>query len=122
MSEVKLNEVQKAWSDKVGRNIAFEVKELKAFDGRKQTQLINPETGSVVVAVNATGEKAEKILVEQAGVTHIDAGFDWAEMEAPNQANQLDKSDNNVKTPAGNPGPAVEAPKSKNADKLEGDK
>lgn len=117
-----LNKVQKAWSDKVGRAIAFETKEVKAFDGREQTQLINPENGSVVVAVNATGDEAKDRLVEQAGVAFIDAAFSQPEIDGPNQANQLDKDDNNVQTPAGNPGAAVEAKKSKDADKLAEDK
>lgn len=113
--------VAKAWSDKVGRKINFECVEVEAHDGRKQTQLINPETGAVVVAVNATGSDAEKVLVERAGEPFIDAAFSQPEIDGPNQANQLDKSDNNVRVPAGNPGAAVEAGKGDNADKLEGD-
>ena len=118
----KLNKVQEAWSKSVGRQIEFEIKEVKTADGREQTQLINPETGSIVVAVNLTGDEARKKLVENAGAPFLDAAFTWAEIEGPNQANQLDKSDFNVKAPAGNPGPAVEAPKSEDADKLEEDR
>ena len=114
----KLNKVQKAWSDKVGREIAFELRELEAHDGRKQTQLINPENGAVVVAVNATGADAQAILVERAGEPFIDAGFTVNDIEGPNQANQFDKSDNNVPVASDRPGPAVEAKKSKDADKL----
>lgn len=117
-----LNKVQKAWSEKVGRPIAFELKEVEAFDGRKQTQLINPETGAIVVAVNLVGDEAKDKLVENAGTTFIDAGFSQPEIDGPNQANQLDKGDVNVKVPAGNPGAAVEAPKNKDADKLAEDR
>lgn len=118
-----LSEVAKAWSDKVGRNIAFETVVVKAADGREQTQLLNPENGgSVVVAVNATGEAAEKILVERAGEPFIDDAFTWAEIEGPNKANQVDKADVNIPTPAGSPGAAVEAEKSENADKLAEDR
>lgn len=123
MSSSKVNQkVAKAWSDAVGRKIDFELREVEAFDGRKQTQLINPESGSVVVAVNLTGDDAVKSLVENAGVSFLEASFSQPEIDGPNQANQLDKSDNNVKTPAGNPGAAVEAEKSKDADKLAEDK
>lgn len=114
--------VAKAWSDSVGRKIDFELREVEAADGRKQTQLINPENGSLVVAVNLTGDEAVKSLVENAGALFIDAGFTQPEIDGPNQANQVDKSDFSVPTPAGNPGAAVEAEKGKDADKLAEDK
>lgn len=114
----KLNKVQKAWSDKVGREIAFETRELKAYDGRKQTQLINPENGAIVVAVNLVGDEASRVLVERAGEPFIDAGFTVNDIEGPNQANQFDKSDNNVPVASDRPGAAVEAKKTDEADKL----
>lgn len=116
----KLNKVQKAWSDKVGREIAFELRELEAFDGRVQTQLINPETGSIVVAVNAAGEEARTILVERAGEPFIDAGFTELDLEGPNQGNQVNKADIDVPVPSTRPGGALEAKKSKNADEILG--
>lgn len=119
----KVNQkVAKAWSDSVGRKIAFELEEVKAADGREQTQLINPETGSIVLAVNKVGDEAVKALVENAGVPFLDAAFSQPEIDGPNQANQVNKSDNSVPTPAGNPGAAVEAKKDKNADSLGEDK
>lgn len=114
----KLNRVQKAWSNSVGRDIAFEAKEVEAADGRVQTQLINPETGAIVVAVNAVGDEAQEKLVENAGAPFIDAAFTWTEIEGPNKANQVNKSDSSVPIPASNPGAAVEAKKTKDADKL----
>lgn len=114
----KLNKVQKAWSDKVGREIAFELRELEAYDGRKQTQLINPENGAIVVAVNATGADAQAILVERAGEPFIDAGFTVNDIKGPNKGNQLNKADNNVPIAEDRPGPAIEAKKGPNADDL----
>ncbi len=114
----KLNKVQKAWSDKVGREIAFELRELEAHDGRKQTQLINPENGAIVVAVNATGADAQAILVERAGEPFIDAGFTVNDIKGPNKGNQLNKSDNNVPIAEDRPGPAIEAKKGADADSL----
>lgn len=118
----KLSKVQKAWSDKVGRSIAFESKEVEAADGRKQTQLINPETGSIVVAVNATGDEAVKSLVENAGAPFLDDAFTELDVEGPNQGNQVNKSDDQVAKPSSRPGAAVEAKKDKDADKLGEDK
>ena len=116
----KLNKVQKAWSDKVGREIAFELRELEAHDGRKQTQLINPETGGIVVAVNASGAEAQDILVARAGEPFIDAGFTELDLEGPNQGNQVNKSDIDVPVPSTRPGGALEAKKPKNADEILG--
>ena len=112
------SKVAKAWSESVGREIAFELKVVKAADGREQTHLINPESGSVVVAVNGTGDEAEKRLVENAGSPFLDQPFTWTELEGPNKGNQVNKADLSVPTPAGNPGAAIEAEKGKDADKL----
>ena len=113
--------VTKAFTESVGRQFAPKLREVEAHDGRKQTQLINPENGSIMLAVNLTGDEAVQKFVDNAGVTFLDAAFSQPEIDGPNQANQLDKADNNVKTPASNPGAAVEAEKGKNADKLEED-
>lgn len=121
MSKVN-SKIAKAWSKSVGREIAFEVKEVEAADGRKQTQLYNPENGSLVVAVNLVGEDAEKKLVENAGVSFIDPAFDWLEIEGPNQGNQINKADNDVATPSDRPGAAIEAKKDKDAGALAEDK
>lgn len=117
-----LNKVQKAWSNSVGREIAFKTVEVEAADGRKQTQLINPENGSVVAAVNATGDEATAVLVERAGEPFIDAAFTWAEIEGPNQGVQVNKADIDVARADDKPGSAIEAKKSKNADSLAEDK
>lgn len=120
--DTKVNKkVAEAWSKKVGRKINFELLEVEAADGRKQTQLINPEEGSVVVAVNATGSDAVDTLVERAGDIFIDPAFDWYEIQGKNKANQVNKSDISVETPADGPGAAIEAKKGKNADKLSED-
>lgn len=121
MSKSTQSDVKKAWNESVGRSINWRLVEVEAHDGRKQTQLINGD-GAIVVAVNLTGEDAYKKLAENAGVTFLDAAFSQPEIDGPNQANQLDKSDNNVKRPASNPGPAVEADKSSQAGELEEDK
>lgn len=118
----KLTKVQKAWSDSVGRPIAFEVEEVKHFDGREQTRLINPETGSIVVAVDAVGDEAEALLVENAGVPFLDQAFSPEDIAGPNEGNQVNKSDSSVPVPSSRPGAAVEAKKSKDADKLAEDK
>lgn len=123
MSKSKTStKVTKAWADKLGREIKFELREVEAHDGRVQTQMVNPENGTIVLAVNKTGDEAVEAFVENAGTTFLDPAFSQPEIDGPNQANQLDKSDDNVRTPASNPGPAVEADKSKDADKLEEDK
>ena len=117
MSNVN-EKVAEAWSNSVGRKIAFELRVVEAADGRKQTQLINPESGSLVVAVNATGDDAVQKLVENAGVTFLDDPITWAEVEGPNQGNQVNKADLSVPTPDSRPGAAVEAQKSASADSL----
>lgn len=115
-------QVTEAFTKSVGRPFEPRLVEVETHDGRKQTQLINPENGALVLAVNKTGSEAVDAFVENAGTTFLDAAFSQPEIDGPNQANQLDKDDNDVKTPAGNPGPAVEAKKSENADKLAEDK
>lgn len=110
--------VTEAYTKSVGRPFAPFLREVKAHDGREQTQLINPENGSIMLAVNLTGSDAVDKLVENAGTTFLDPAFSQPEIDGPNQANQLDKSDDNVKVPASNPGAAVEAEKGPNADKL----
>lgn len=119
MSDRNVNErVAKAWSEKVGRDISFELLEVEAHDGRKQTQLINPETGAIVVAVDAVGDRAVETLVHRAGEPFIHDAFTQLEIDGPNQANQVNKSDTDVPTPAGAPGAAVEAEKSEDAGSL----
>lgn len=113
-----MSKVAEAWSKSVGRKVDFETKVVEAHDGRKQTQLINNETGGLVVAVNATGSDAEEILIDQAGVPFIDQAFDILEIEGPNQGNQVNKYEDNVPAPSGLPGPAKEADKGKDPDKL----
>lgn len=110
-------QVKKAFDESVGRPINWSFREVEASDGRKQTQLINGD-GAVVLAVNLTGDEAYQKLLDNVGTTFIDAAFDTLEMEGPNQANQLDKADDNVKTPSSRPGPALEAEKNANAGKL----
>lgn len=110
-----LNKVQKAWSDKVGRDIAFKQVNVTTFDGREQTQLINPETGAIVVAVNKVGEKAQVALIENAGAPFIDAAFSQPEIDGPNVSNQVDKGAD-VPRPANNPGAAVETETKKPSD------
>lgn len=117
-----LSKVAKAWSEKVGREIAFKTVEVEAKDGRKQTQLINPETGGVVVAVNLVGDEAVEALVANAGTTFIDPAFDWVEVEGGNEAHQVDKADVSVSRPDSKPGAAVEAEKSKDAGELAEDR
>lgn len=114
--------VTKAFTESVGRPFAPTLKEVEAADGRKQTQLVNPENGSIMLTVNLTGDEAVEKLVENAGAPYLDAAFSQPEIDGPNQANQLDKSDDNVRVPASNPGAAVEAKKTKDAGELAEDK
>lgn len=108
MSDTNVNsKVAKAWSEAVGRKIDFELREVEAADGRKQTQLINPETGSVCVAVNLTGSDAVDKLVENAGVSFLEAAFSQPEIDGPNVANHVEKHGSPV-APADGPGGAVE--------------
>lgn len=76
-------EVLELWSDKAGRKDNFDVREVESLKGVKQTQLINKETGSLVVAVNATGEEAWQILGERCGDPFIDAGVNPKEAQGP---------------------------------------
>lgn len=62
----------KAWNEKVGKKDQYDVREVEAEDGTKQTQLIDKETGSLSVAVN--GDDPWKELTEKAGVWKIDDG------------------------------------------------
>lgn len=90
-------EVTKAWTEKVGRPVKFELLEVEAFDGRKQTQLINADVaqqsggaGGVVVAVNQTGEAAIKTLVENAGVPFLDGQFGTDDIDGPGEVVEVD--------------------------------
>lgn len=74
-------DVLELWSDKAGRKDAFDVREVESLDGVKQTQLINKDTGSLVVAVNATGDAAFQILGERCGDPFIDAGVNPKEAQ-----------------------------------------
>lgn len=118
----KSNKVTKAWSEAIGRAFSPELVEVEAADGRKQTQLVNPENGTIVLAVNKTGKEAEDALAENAGVPFLDAAFTELDVKGPNKGNQVDKADNSVPVPSDRPGAATEAEKSKNADKLAEDK
>lgn len=73
--------VLEAWSDKAGRKDNFDLREVESLDGVKQTQLINKETGSLVVAVNATGDDALKVLGERVGDPFIDPGVNPKEAQ-----------------------------------------
>lgn len=70
------------WSEKAGRKDNFDLREVESLDGVKQTQLINKETGSLVVAVNATGADALKTLTERCGDPYIDAGVNPKEAQS----------------------------------------
>lgn len=76
MSEhtVTQDEVRKAWSYKVGKTDQYDLHEIETADGESQTQLIDKETGSITVAVNGTGPKVLKKLLDHAGDTFIDGG------------------------------------------------
>lgn len=117
----KSSKVTKAWAEKLGRTISFELNEVEAADGRKQTQMVNPE-GTIVMAVNATGKEAEDLLVEHAGEPFLHSAFSREDVAGPNQANQVNKSDTSVPVPSDRPGAAVEAKKDKDADSLGEDK
>lgn len=122
MSDKVVNEeVQKAWSDAIGRPVNFELLEVETHDGRKQTQLINGENGAIVCAVNLTGKDAVRKLVDNAGVAFLDPAFDVLEIEGPNQANQLDKG-GAVARPSDRPGVAVEAEQADDAGALPEDR
>lgn len=75
------SEVLELWSDKAGRKDAFDLREVESEAGVKQTQLINKDTGSLVVAVNATGEDALQTLGERCGDPFIDAGVNPKEAQ-----------------------------------------
>lgn len=66
------DEVREAWSRAVGREDQYDLVEVESFDGDSQTQLIDKDTGSITVAVDGTGGKALKKLLDHAGDTFID--------------------------------------------------
>jgi len=62
----------KAWNEAAGKINQYDVREVEAEDGTKQTQLIDKDTGSLSVAVN--GDNPWKELTQKAGVWKIDDG------------------------------------------------
>lgn len=69
------------WSDKAGRKDNFDLRVVESLDGVKQTQLINKETGSLVVAVNGDGDEAINILGRRVGDPFIDPGVNPKEAQ-----------------------------------------
>lgn len=74
MAKATKSAVVKAWSDKVGRKDQYDVREVEAFDGTVQTQLIDKDTGSISIAVDGGGDEALQKLLDEAGSTLLDAG------------------------------------------------
>lgn len=74
-------QVLELWSDKAGRKDNFDLREVESLDGVKQTQLINKETGSLVVAVNGHGEDAINVLGRRVGDPFIDPGVNPKEAQ-----------------------------------------
>ncbi len=64
----------KAWNEHAGKVDQFDVRVVEGVDGKKQTQLIDKDTGSLCVAVDGDGNDVWKTLTEQAGVWKIDNG------------------------------------------------
>lgn len=83
-------QVTKAWSDVVGRPVNYELKEVTTHDGKGQTQLINTDTRSIVVAVNLTGQDAVDSLVKNAGAIIIDDAFTQPEVDGPGSVVNVD--------------------------------
>lgn len=81
MAKFSKEQVLELWSDKAGRKDAFDLREVESEAGVKQTQLINKDTGSLVVAVNATGADALQTLGERCGDPFIDAGVNPKEAQ-----------------------------------------
>lgn len=75
------DEVLELWSDKAGRKDNFDLREVESLDGVKQTQLVNKETGSLVVAVNGHGEDAINVLGRRVGDPFIDPGVNPKEAQ-----------------------------------------
>lgn len=65
-------QVVEAWSVKAGREDQYDLVEIETYDGDSQTQLIDKDTGSITVAVDGTGPKVLKKLLDHAGDTFID--------------------------------------------------
>jgi len=83
-------QVTKAWSEVVGRPVNYELQEVVTHEGRKQTQLINVDTRSIVVAVNLTGSDAVDSLVKNAGAIIIDDAFTQPEIDGPGSVVNVD--------------------------------
>lgn len=82
-------QVLKAWNEKAGRKDAFEVRNVEAADGTVQTQLLNKENGSLVVA--ADGENAFDKLAEHVGDFIVDAGVNPKEASEDNEVSYTEK-------------------------------
>lgn len=67
-------EVLKAWSDLSGRKDQYDVKEFTDDRGVDVTQLIDKDSGSVTVQVDAQGDSAWQRLGENVGSNFIDGG------------------------------------------------
>lgn len=65
-------DVCEAWSTAVGRVDQYDLVKVESFDGTKQIQLIDKDSGSIVIAVNGTDQEALRKLFEGAGTTFID--------------------------------------------------
>lgn len=74
-------QVLELWSDKAGRKDNFDLRVVESLEGVKQTQLINKETGSLVVAVNGDGDEAINILGRRVGDPFIDPGVNPKEAQ-----------------------------------------
>ena len=83
MANATKAQVLKAWSEKAGREDAFDLRNVTSADGTVQTQLINKDNGSLVVA--ADGENAFDTLLEQVGTALIDAGVNPKEASEDNE-------------------------------------
>ena len=62
------------WDEVVGKKDRYDLVEIEAHDGTKQTQLLDKQTGSITVAVDGTGQEALNRLYENAGAPRLDAG------------------------------------------------
>jgi len=109
--------VGKAWSESIGRDVAFDFETVESVDGRKQVEMRSKESGSLVAVANGDEKDALQRLEDNAGALVLDDPFTVQEREGNNQANQVNKADSSVPKPGTNPGPADEAEKGKDADK-----
>jgi hypothetical protein len=86
-----------AWNKAAGKVDQYDVREVEAEDGTKQTQLIDKDTGSLSVAVN--GDNPWKELTQKAGVWKIDDGVNPKEAMS-NENKQFETSEGVLATPS----------------------